>query len=172
MQAARLGLGKGSQSASWIKVPTTLTAHYVMSIFNCDLSEGQMTSLADAPPGRKLMMPNSVEKYLPSMVRTELSWLSPSDQEAFLEEFRRRSKGLGVAYLCSLLYCHYGFLGRWGMTVIMWLAALVTFGAAGLIWWLIDLFRMPGLILNYNRNIAVEVLRTSRPSKLKRHSRL
>ena len=118
-----------------------------------------MTSSAAAQSEPSLMVPKSVEKYLPSMVRTELGKFSPSNQEAFLEEFRRKSKGLSLAYLCSLLYCHYGFLGRWGMTVIMWLASIATLGTVGLIWWLIDLFRMPSLIRNYNRDIAIDVLR-------------
>jgi hypothetical protein len=45
------------------------------------------------------------------------------------------------------------------MTVIMWLASIVTFGVAGIVWWVVDLFRMPGLVKNYNRDVAIDVLR-------------
>ena len=120
------------------------------------------TELAQAslpPMENGLLMSSGVEKCLPSMVRNELAGLSASKQSEFIEEFERKSKGLPFAYLCSFLYCHYGFLGRWGMTVIMWIASLLSLGVIGIIWWFIDLFRMPGLVRNYNRDVAIDVMR-------------
>jgi hypothetical protein len=116
-------------------------------------------SVGTNPSERALLLPVSVEKNLPAMVRTELAKLPPAQQSEFLEEYQRKAKSLGVSYLVSLLYCHYGYLGRWGMTVIMWLVGLVSFGVLGLIWWIVDLFRMPGLVRDRNRDAALEVLR-------------
>lgn len=107
----------------------------------------------------QLLVPQRVEDNLPSVVRTELAKLPAHLQDAFVEEYDRKAKGLGVAYLCSLLYCHYGFLGRWGMTTIMWIAAIASFGVISLVWWVIDLFRMPSLVRDHNHDIAMEVMR-------------
>ena len=110
-------------------------------------------------PKTRLRVESTIDKFLPAMVRTELGGFSASDQEAFVEEFNRKSKGLFGTYVCSIIYCHYAFLGRWGMTVLMWLVALVTIGIGGVIWWVIDLFRIPGLVRDYNRDLAITVMR-------------
>ena len=101
----------------------------------------------------------SIASQLPSMVKSELSLMSASKQAEFLEEFHRRSASVGASYLCSLLFCHYAYLGRWGMTIIGWLVWLSTFGIVGFIWWVIDLFRIPNLVRDFNRDVAVSVLR-------------
>lgn len=110
-------------------------------------------------PKTSLTVESTIDKFLPAMVRTELVGLPASDQEAFVEEFNRKSKGLFGTYICSIIYFHYAFLGRWGMTGLMWLVALVTIGIGGVIWWVIDLFRIPGLVRDYNRDLAITVMR-------------
>lgn len=110
-------------------------------------------------PKTSMTVESTIDKFLPAMVRTELVGLPASDQEAFVEEFNRKSKGLFGTYICSIIYCHYGFLGRWGMTALMWLVAIVTIGIGGVIWWVIDLFRIPGLVRDYNRDLAITVMR-------------
>ncbi|MGH6912379.1 MAG: hypothetical protein ACREH3_01575 [Geminicoccales bacterium] len=115
-----------------------------------------------AAAGLDLALPQGVEDCLPATVRAELSNLNPSQQSEFVEEFERKAKTLPAAYLCSLMYCHYGFLDRWGMTVIMWVAAIITFGIVGLVWWIIDLFRMPALVRAYNRGVALDAMRRIR----------
>ena len=103
----------------------------------------------------KLYISNSVANSIPSMVRNELAKLSAQKQEEFVEEFNRKKKSSGVAYLCWLLLgIHYGYMRKWGLQVVYWL----TLGGF-FIWMLIDLFRMPGLISNYNKDIATDVMR-------------
>ena len=118
-----------------------------------------VTTASPSEHERQLLVPRGVAKSLPTMVNAELAKLSASEQEAFLEEYRRKSRGVFGAYLCSLLYCHYAYLGRWSSTLFMWFIAIVTLGVGGLIWWIIDLFRMPGLVNDYNRDVGLEVLR-------------
>lgn len=83
----------------------------------------------------------------------------PEKQMEFVEEFSRKSARTFASYLCSLFFCHYGYLGKWGITVMMWFVSVVTFGVGALVWWVIDLFRIPGMVERYNRDIAVQVLR-------------
>lgn len=101
------------------------------------------------------MVPTSVANDLPSMVRNELARLPAQKQEEFLEEYKRSIKSTGTAYL--LWFClgwHYAYLGQWGKQVLYW----ITLGGAGL-WMLIDLFRVSGLVSNYNKDVATNVMR-------------
>jgi hypothetical protein len=96
-----------------------------------------------------------VSEQLPRMVSNELATLSPDSAMAFREEYRRRSKSTAVCYLLWLcLGWHYAYLRKWGIQVLFWLSA-----GGLIIWWLIDLFRIPGLIENYNRDTAIAAMR-------------
>lgn len=102
-----------------------------------------------------LLIPISISTDLPSMVKNELAKMSPQKQEEFIEEFKRKKKPLGLAYLCWFLFgVHYGFLGKWGVQILYW----VTFGGF-LIWMFIDLFRIPGMIKDYNKDVATDTMR-------------
>jgi hypothetical protein len=101
---------------------------------------------------------------LPVLVRNELTTLSAQWQQEFAEEYTRNKKSLGLAYafLIIVFWAHYGYLKKWGLQVAFWLTA----GGAG-IWWLIDLFRLPGLVKTYNTDLAIHIMRnlkvTTRP---------
>ena len=84
-----------------------------------------------------------------------------NQQDAFLKAFRQQSASLVMAYLTSLIYCHYGLLGRWAMTGWMWLSLFVA-GTVGVIWWLIDLVRMPGMVREHNDRVAAEIVQKLR----------
>src|SRR6267143_5443579 len=100
------------------------------------------------------LIPDSISDHLPSMVRSELAKLSAQKQEEFVEEYRRKAKSSGLAYLLWLLLgAHYAFLRKWGLQVLFW----VTLGGL-CFWWIIDAFRIPGMIEDYNKDIAVDVL--------------
>lgn len=93
------------------------------------------------------------------MVRHEVATLSAHSQEAFVEEYRRKSKSTGVAYILwltgiSLLGFHYAYVRKWGIQILYWLTA-----GGLLVWWFVDLFRVPGMVRDYNKDVAVDVLR-------------
>lgn len=111
------------------------------------------------PSAMRLAIPASLARELPDTVRAELATMPSVKQHAFIHDFQKRSKSLPMAYLCSLIYCHYILLGRWAMSGFM-LASLFTAATLGTIWWLIDLVRMPGLVRDYNRQLALDVLRS------------
>lgn len=110
-------------------------------------------------PVRRLQLEDRIADQLPSIVRTELARMDAGQQAQFAEEFRRKRKSKAIAYLASLLYLHYAYVGRVGMTLLMWLVAICTLGILGLIWWFVDLFRIPGIVGAANRDIATAILR-------------
>lgn len=105
---------------------------------------------------QKLYISASIADSLPSMVKNELAKMSAQKQEEFVEEFKRKAKSLGIAYLFLIivLAMHYGYLRKWGLQVVFWLT-----GGGFFIWWFIDLFRLPGLVKNYNKDIATDTMR-------------
>lgn len=105
---------------------------------------------------QNLYLSNSIVKDLPAMVKNELAKMPAQKQEEFLEEYKRKAKSLPVAYLFLIvvLAMHYGYTGRWGLQILFW----VTFGGLW-IWWLVDLFRLPGIVGDHNKDLAIEVMR-------------
>jgi len=106
-----------------------------------------------------LAIPPRMATALPAAVRAELARLPAAKQDEFALAFRTRSRSLLLAYLTSLIYCHYLLLGRWAMTGMMFVALFVA-AALGWIWWLIDLVRMPEMVREHNHRVAVEILQT------------
>jgi hypothetical protein len=102
-----------------------------------------------------LYISSSISDNLPAMVRNELGKMSAQKQEEFIEEYKRKTKSIGFAYaLWLFLGWHYAYTNKWGLQVLFWL----TFGGF-FIWWIIDLFRIPRIVKNYNKDIATEVMR-------------
>lgn len=104
----------------------------------------------------KLFIENSIADTLPAMVKTELAKMPEDKQAAFVEEYQRKKKSVGWAYF-FLLVClgiPYGYLGKWGLQFVYWFT-----GAGALIWLIILLFTLPKLVRDYNKDVALEVMR-------------
>lgn len=112
-----------------------------------------------AAPAQALAIPPRMASALPAAVRAELALLPAAKQDAFALAYRTRSRSLLLAYLSSLIYCHYLLLGRWAMSGMMFVSLFVA-AALGWIWWLIDLVRMPEMVREHNHRVAVEILRS------------
>jgi len=113
---------------------------------------------AELPAVLRLSIPDHVVRDLPEAVRAEIARLPPHGQAAFAHDFQKRSKSLLMAYVCSLIYCHYLLLDRGTISGFM-LLSLFNAAALGMIWWLIDVVRMPSLVRDYNGRVAREALR-------------
>jgi len=101
------------------------------------------------------LIPPSISDNLPAMVRNQLVTLPPQRQQEFVEEYRRKAKSTGPAYLLWLcLGWHYAYLRKWGIQILFWISIGGLF-----VWWLVDLFRIPAMIRDYNKDISVDVLR-------------
>jgi hypothetical protein len=108
-----------------------------------------------------LAIPIELAASLPQSVCNQLATMPKHEQDAFLKAFQDRSASLVMAYLTSLIYGHYVLLGRWAMSGWMWLS-LFTASTVGVIWWLIDLVRMPRMVREHNERVAAEILQTLR----------
>lgn len=109
-------------------------------------------------------LPEKMLGALPDDVRDELARLPEDQQRQFAERFARQAKSLTMAYLCSLIYCHYVLLGRWAMSGWM-LVSLFVASTLGFIWWLVDLVRMPEMVREHNHKLAAETLRRLRVTR-------
>ena len=111
----------------------------------------------------RLIIPREIVAILPESVVIELAQLPEAKQTEFLTAFHKQSRSLAFAYLTSLIYCHYGLLGRWAMSGIMWASLFVT-AALGSVWWLIDLVRLPAMVRSHNQQVAADILRQLNPA--------
>lgn len=85
-----------------------------------------------------LLISGSNINNLSPMIKYELTKWSAEKQDLFVEEFRRRSRSVGIAYLFLILIfsAHYGYLRKWDIQILFWL----TSGGCGF-WWFIDLYQ-------------------------------
>lgn len=60
-------------------------------------------------------------------------------------------------YVFWLLTIHYFVMGQPGRNLLFWATAFI-FGII-LIWWIVDAIRMPKLIRDYNRDLAIDTMR-------------
>lgn len=94
-------------------------------------------------------------KNLPLIVQDKLYSMSNSEQSSFKQEYERRSKSSVTAYVFWLfLGWHYAYLRKWGLQVLF----LLSLGGF-LIWWIIDLFRVASIVRNYNKDLAIEIMK-------------
>jgi len=102
-----------------------------------------------------LMIPREIADILPLVVKTELTKLPANRQEEFVQEYTRKMKKMGTAYLCWFIFgIHYFYLGKNSTQWIFW----CTFGGIW-VWWLIDAARLQNIVNDMNRDLAINVLR-------------
>jgi hypothetical protein len=108
----------------------------------------------EARGDRSLTIPPSVAASLSRTVREQLAYLTPDQQRAFLWRYRAQAKSPLIALLFLPLGWHYLYLRKRGLQVLFWL----TLGGLAA-WWVLDLFRIRRLVRDYNRRVAVHVMR-------------
>ena len=92
-------------------------------------------------------IPHSTLVDIPPLLRREVKELSLEQQSYFVFEYSRRVKRTSLAYLLwFLLSAHYAYMGKWGLNIFLWVTHLFLVGA---IWWVIDIFRIPGMVRHY-----------------------
>jgi hypothetical protein len=75
------------------------------------------------------------------------------DRMVFEHAYAVQSKGLGMTYLSLLCASHYAYLGRWNVQFAYWFT-----GGGLLLWMLADLFRLPGMVNEFNKAVALNAL--------------
>ncbi|WP_185145428.1 TM2 domain-containing protein [Chryseobacterium sp. 5_R23647] len=89
------------------------------------------------------------------LIQKKFRELNSEQQRIFISEFERRKKSVGISYLLwFLLGWHYAYLKKWG-----WLILYILTVGGFFIWAIIDLFRIPKIVEQYNNDLALEILR-------------
>ncbi len=89
------------------------------------------------------------------LIQKKFRDLNSEQQRIFINEFERRKKSVGISYLLwFLLGWHYAYLKKWG-----WLILYILTAGGCFIWVIIDLFRIPKMVEQYNNDLALEILR-------------
>ncbi len=91
---------------------------------------------------------------MPVSLRPMFASLEPATQIAVKADYDRRAKSLVIAYTAWLFMgWHYLYLRRVGLQFAFWL----TLGGFA-VWWLIDAFRLPGIVRSMNEDVARELM--------------
>jgi hypothetical protein len=99
-------------------------------------------------------------KSLPPSVQHVVAQMDPASQASFFNEYDRKKKKRSVAYILWLTFgFHYLYARKVGMQFAFWFAWLF-FVFPGVIWWWVDLFRVPSIVKDTNEQQAREALQT------------
>ena len=96
----------------------------------------------------------ALSQQIPAAVLRKVAEMDEFNQEAFISEFKKKSKSINVACVFYLLGFHYAYMGKWLICILYW----ATMGGFG-IWVLMDLFRLKGMVQDHNKTVAINVLR-------------
>ncbi|WP_312171480.1 TM2 domain-containing protein [Chryseobacterium sp.] len=89
------------------------------------------------------------------LIQKKFRALNSEQQRIFISEFERRKKSVGISYLLwFLLGWHYAYVKKWG-----WLILYILTVGGFFVWAIIDLFRIPKIVEQYNNDLALEILR-------------
>jgi hypothetical protein len=102
-----------------------------------------------------LELSSYVTDSLPSTVKSALSKMSAEQQSLFYDEYKRKSKNLGLLMVLAIVFPIQLFLlGKTGLG----LAFLFTMCGGG-IWWVIEIFMTPKRVKEYNADVATTIVR-------------
>jgi hypothetical protein len=103
----------------------------------------------------------AVLKELPASVKDEVAKLPEKNQELFVQVYRKKKKSLLMAFLLCLLYgTHNVYLEKTDLAFWFWLT-----GGGLVVWWIIEFFRVPGMVREFNRAASRVVLAEVRTAK-------
>jgi hypothetical protein len=101
-------------------------------------------------------------KSLPDGMEGRLKALSDDDFKSYHQMFSKRGTSISDGYFYWFLAAlHYPYiLGGKGMFIwlIFIIVSFYTFGIVGILWWIMDFFRIPSMVRDNNREIALKTL--------------
>jgi hypothetical protein len=103
-----------------------------------------------------MLISSDIKDDLPELVTSSLRDMDQSDQKIFIEEFCRRRRTLGLAFLLWFLGFHYAYYKKWALFVLFWISCFLVFG---LVWWVIDAFRIKSMTKVYNQETAIDAMK-------------
>ena len=102
-------------------------------------------------------LPSFIDDSLPPDMLKGILLLSPDTQALFVDGYRGRARTVQTSYLFWFVSLYYAYLDEWFLQFAFWLSWSLFF--PGLIWWIVDAFRLQGLVRKHNEGIAKDVLR-------------
>ncbi len=100
---------------------------------------------------------NNIQALPPSVGRA-VEMMDPVSQSAFFNEYQMKKKSLAAAYILWLIFgAHYIYFRKVGLQIAFWLTWFI---GIGILWWLIDLFRMPSIRRQFSEQVARQALQT------------
>lgn len=101
---------------------------------------------------------NNIQQ-LPPTVGRAVSMMDPTSQSAFFAEYQKNKKSLATAYILWFFFgFHYVYFRNIKLQIIFWISCC--FFGIGLIWWVVDFFRMPTIRNEYRSATARQALQT------------
>lgn len=94
-------------------------------------------------------------RKLPATVQHTLVNMPAAAQTAFFAEFDRKRRKVSVGYFAWIIGFHYLYARKVGVQFLFWFT-----GGGMLIWWFVDLFRIPSIMRSANEQAAREALAT------------
>ena len=94
-------------------------------------------------------------KSLPPTVQHTVAQMDLNSQNAFFNEYEKKKKKVAIGYVLWIIGFHYLYLKKVGVQFAFWFT-----GGGFLVWWFIDLFRMPSLVRSANEGTARDALQT------------
>ncbi|HXY75051.1 MAG TPA: hypothetical protein VEH58_06975 [Dehalococcoidales bacterium] len=105
--------------------------------------------------GQQLSIPGAIYNDLPAEVKSELASQSMEVRQKFAVSYLREYKKTSTAYWLLLCYgLHLNYLNLYSQGIWFWF----TVGGGGVWWFLIEPFRLPSLIRQYNNKLARKIL--------------
>lgn len=92
---------------------------------------------------------SKINMNVPLIVRPQYEKLSDEAKMQFDRLYTDRSLKKTLAIVLAIFGLHYAYLGKWGMLFFY----LITLGGVG-IWWIVDLFRISGVVDRRNEDTA------------------
>ncbi len=86
--------------------------------------------------------------------------LTPQQKQYVVSTLPSRTKSVTTAYILWAVFgVYYFYLNKPVRNILLWITWCILIG---MIWWLIDLFRMKGLVGEYNRKAAEKLIAEAR----------
>lgn len=103
------------------------------------------------------MQKESVQAELEEYLGEKFTVL-PEDKRASLTALYKKKRRTEVIYIFWFLNFHYAYVKKWWLLLLF----LLSFGGVA-IWWVVDLFRLPTILREYNKAKAEELLEGMNP---------
>lgn len=96
------------------------------------------------------------EVIMDEYVMSQLQRLTPEQKNYVVTTLPSRQKEKSTAYILWIVFgVYYFYLNKPVKNILLW---ITSFCFIGVIWWFIDLFRISGMVKDYNREAAKKVI--------------